>query len=127
MALFLGAFHSKKIPVSHFHMPNGKVHSGCTDPTGGHRAFGYCSCKQGYKRAVLGTTILPNGKRDFGPTDRNDQTGQRGPPSKLVPNIPVGQNGNVPYHFMYQPKFPEFLVEWKALSVLPCPPRFYCT
>ena len=46
----------------------------------------------GYKRAVLGTTILSNGKGHFGPTDRNDQTGQSGPPSKLVPNIPVGPN-----------------------------------
>ena len=28
----------------------------------------------GYKRAVLGTTILSNGKEHFGPTDQNDQT-----------------------------------------------------
>ena len=37
-----------------------------------HRAFGYCSCKQDKKRAVLETTILLNGKGYFGPTDRND-------------------------------------------------------
>ena len=54
----------------------------------------------GYKRAVLGTTILSNGKEYFGPTERNDQTGQRGPPSKLVPNIPVGPNRNGPFHLM---------------------------
>ena len=41
-------------------------------------------------------------------TNRNDQTGQSGPPSKLVPNIPVGPNRNGPFHFMYQQKFPEF-------------------
>ena len=35
-------------------------------------AFGYCSCKPGYERAVLRTTILSNGKGHFGPTDRND-------------------------------------------------------
>ena len=40
----------------------------------------------------------------FGPTDRNDQTGHSGPPSKLVPNIPVGPNRNGPFHLMYQPK-----------------------
>ena len=68
----------------------------------------------GYKRAVLGTTILSNGKEHFAPTDRNDQTGQRGPPSKLVPNIPLGPNRNGPFHLMYQPKLPEFWVEWKA-------------
>ena len=46
----------------------------------------------GYKRAVLGTTILSNGKGLFGPPDQNDQTSQSGPPSKLVPNIPVRPN-----------------------------------
>ena len=51
-------------------------------------------CKQDTKRAVLGTTILSNGKGHFGPTDRNDRTGQSGPPSKLVLNIPGGPNRN---------------------------------
>ena len=50
----------------------------------------------GFKRAVLGTTILSNGKGNFGPNDRNDQTSQSGPPSKLVPNIPVWPNRNGP-------------------------------
>ena len=58
--------------------------------------------------------ILANGKGYFGPTDRNDQTGHSGPPSKLVPNIPVGPNRNGPFHLMNQPEFPEFWVEWKA-------------
>ena len=49
----------------------------------------------GCHRAVQGTTILSNGKGHFGPTDRNDQKGQRGSPSKLVPNIPVEPNRNV--------------------------------
>ena len=49
-------------------------------------AFGYCSCKPVYKRAVLRTTFLSNAKGHFGPTDRNDQTGQSGSFSKLVPN-----------------------------------------
>ena len=44
-----------------------------------HHVCGYCSCKQD-------TTTLSKGKGHFGPTDRNDQTGQSGPPSKLVPN-----------------------------------------
>ena len=39
------------------------------------------------KIPVLGATFLSNGKKHLGPTDRNDQTGQSGPPSKLVPNI----------------------------------------
>ena len=75
------------------------------------------SCKQDRKERYWGQqfeTILANGKGHFGPTDRNDQTGHSGPPSKLVPNIPVGPNRNGPFHLMYQPKLPEFWVEWKA-------------
>ena len=59
-----------------------------------------------------------NGKGHFSPTDRDNRTGQSGPPSRLVPNIPIGPNRNGPFHsvvhLMYQPKFPEFWVEWKA-------------
>ena len=60
---------------------NGIAHSGCTDrpkPPGVWLLF----LLVGYKRAVLRTTILPSAKGHFGLTDRNDQTGQRGPPSK---------------------------------------------
>ena len=71
----------------------------------------------GYKRAVLGTTILANGKAHFGPTDRNDQTGHCGPPSKLV-----APNRNGPFHLLNQPKFPEFWVEWKAPPLFPVGP-----
>ena len=53
----------------------------------------------------LGLTILSNGKGHFRLTYRNDQIGQNGPPSNLVPNIPVGPNRNGPSHLMYQPKF----------------------
>ena len=56
----------------------------------------------GYKRAALGTTILSNGKGHFGRTDRDNRTGQSGPPSKLVPNIPVGINRNGPLHFTHR-------------------------
>ena len=77
----------------------------------------YLFLQAGYKRALLGTTILANGKGHFGLTDRNDQTGHCGPPSKLLPNIPVGPNRNGPFRLMNQPKFPEFWVEWKAPDV----------
>ena len=72
------------------------------------------SLKAGYRREVLGTN-LSNGKGNFGSTG---PTGQRGPPSKLVPNILVGPNRNGPLHLMYQPKLPEFWVEWKAPKVI---------
>ena len=57
----------------------------------------------------MGTTILTNGK---GHAVRTSE--MSGPPSKLFPNIPVGPNWNDPFHLVYQPKFPEFWVEWKA-------------
>ena len=50
---------------------------------------------------------MSNGKRHFGPTDRDSPTGQSEPPSKLLPNIQVGSNLNGPFYFMYQPKFRE--------------------
>ena len=68
--------------------------------------------------------------RHFGPTDRDNRTGQSGPPSKLVTNIPIRPNRNGPFHLIYQPKFPKFWVEWKApfeyriFSVLPPPAVF---
>ena len=63
--------------------------------------------------------------RHFGPTVRDNRTGQSGPPSKLVTNIPIRPNRNGPFHLIYQPKF---WVEWKEpfvyriFSVLAPPP-----
>ena len=45
-------------------------------------------------------------------------TGQRGPASKLVPNIPGGPNPNGLFHMMYQPKFPKFGVECKVPKMI---------
>ena len=102
-------FKISEIPLAQW---NGAFRLHRPDPS--HRAFGYCSYKQDTKKAILGTTILSNGRGHFGPTDRNDQTGQSWPPSKLVQNIPVGPNRNGPYHLVYQPKFREFWVERKV-------------
>ena len=73
--------------------------------------FGEFSCAIGI---CLRPSFLSNGKGHFGPIKRNYQTGQSGPPSWLVPNIPVWTNQNGPFHLMYQPQFPEFWIEWKA-------------
>ena len=95
LSVSMGAFHSTKITVwnvgNSTYQWNDTLRLHRPDPS--HRGFGYCLSKHaGYKRALLGTTILSIGKRHFGPTDRNELTGQSGPPSKLVPNIPVGPN-----------------------------------
>ena len=52
----------------------------------------------------MGQQFLSNAKRHFGPINQNDQNGQRGSPSTLVPNIPVKPNRDGPFHLMYQPK-----------------------
>ena len=80
-------------------MPNGMIHSSCTArPNPSHSMLLFL--KAGYKRAVLGTTILSNGEGHFGPTDQHDQTGQSGPPSELVRNFPVRPNWNGPFHLI---------------------------
>ena len=68
-------------------------------PDPSHRTFGYCSCKQDTKERDWGQQFCQM-ERDISvrPTDRNDQTGQSGPPSKLVQNIWVGPNQNGPFH-----------------------------
>ena len=59
------------------------------------------SCKQYRKERYWGQQFWQmHGKGHFGPTDRNDQNGHSGPPSKLVP-IPVGPNRNGPFHLSW--------------------------
>ena len=91
-------------------MPNGTVHLGCTVPT-----LATARLVIALVSRIEKAEQFCQMERDIsGRTDRNDQTGQRGPPSKLVPNIPVGPNRNGPFHSTYQPKILEFWVEWKA-------------
>lgn len=71
-------------------MANGTVHSSCTDSTQATARLIIVLFIARYQRAVFGDN-------NFGPSDRNDQTGQRGPPSKVVPNIPFGPNRNGPF------------------------------
>ena len=60
------------------------------------------SCKQYRKERYWGQQFWQmHGKGHFGPTDRNDQNGHSRPPSKLVPNIPVGPNRNGLFHLSW--------------------------
>ena len=89
LSVSMGASHSTKITVWNFgnstYQWNGTLRLHRPDPS--HRALGYCSCKQDTKERHWGQqfcqlekdiSVWPNG--------------QSGPPSKLVPNIPVGPN-----------------------------------
>ena len=85
---------------------NGTVHSGYTDPT------------QATARLVI---VLVSRGQQFCQMEGDISvrpTGQRRPPSKLVPNIPGGPNRNGLFHMMYQPKFPKFGVECKAPKMI---------
>ena len=94
-------------------MFNETVHSGYTDPTQATARLVIVLVSRIQKSGTRDNNFV-NGKGHFCSSDRNDQTGQRGPPSKLVPNMPVGPNRNGPFHLICQPKFLEFWVEWKA-------------
>ena len=87
-----------------FHVPNGTVHSGCTDPN------------QGTARLVivLVSRIQKSGTGDNNSvkSDRNHRIGDHllrcGPPSKVFPNIPVGPNRNSPFHLISNRNFRNF-------------------
>ena len=58
------------LKIRKFHVPNGTVHSGFTDPFQATGCLLFVPAASRIQRAVLGTTILSNG-RDFsvGPTE----------------------------------------------------------
>ena len=71
-----------------FYVPNGTVHSGCTDST---QATAQLLIVLANSIQTSGT-ILSNGKEHFSPTDQNELSGQSGSPSVAVPNIPPGRS-----------------------------------
>ena len=93
-------------------MPNGTVQSGCTGLTQATAHLVIVLVR--IQKSGTGYNNFVKWKGTFHPTDQDNQTGQSGPPSKLVPNIVVGPNRNGPFHSMYKLKFPEFWVEWEA-------------
>ena len=94
-----GAFHSTKIPVT--------VRYDCTDPT------------QATARLVI---VLVSRMQKRG-TGNNNFVKRKGTfrfdrPKCLDHWSWIRANRNGPFHLKYQPKFPEFGVEWKALYIL---------
>ena len=53
---------------------------------------------------------MSNEKGHFSPTNKDNWTSQSGPPSKVVPNIPVGPNQNGLFNFDFLPKFQNWKV-----------------
>ena len=82
-----------------------------------HRAFRYCSCKQDTKERYWGKQCCQMEKNiSVRPTEitRPVKVDHLQSWSRIFRS---GPNRNSPFHLMYQPKFPEFWVEWKAPRV----------
>ena len=90
-------------------MSNGKVHSGCTNPTEATVCLVIYFLKAEYFQMERDSLV---------PVNRNDWIGQNRSPSEVVPNIPVGPNRNCPFHLISYFNFRSlsFLTEWKALK-----------
>ena len=58
----------------------GTVHSSCIDPIQANARL-IIILEGGIQKSDTGTTILSNGKGNFGATNRNDRTGRSVPPS----------------------------------------------
>ena len=67
------------------------IHSGCTDPTQATACLVIVLVRR-IQKSGTGDNKFVNGTGHFGLTNKDNQTSQSGPPSKLVPNIPVGPN-----------------------------------
>ena len=105
-----GAFHSTKIPV--WNLGN------FTCPVERYGTFRLQNPTQATARLVI---VLVSRGQQFCQMERYlsvRPTGQRGPASKLVTNIPGGPNPNGLFHMMYQPKFPKFGVECKVPKMI---------
>ena len=86
---YYGRFGFKKnsaLKFRKFHVPNGTVHSDCTDPTQATARLVIVLVSRMQKRGV-GDNNFVKLKGTFRSDQRNDQAGKGGP-SKVVPNIP---------------------------------------
>ena len=77
------------LKIQKFHVPNGTVHSGFTDPFQATACLPIVPTASRIQKSGTGDTNFVKWKGLFGRTDRNEWTGQSEPPSKVVPNIPV--------------------------------------
>ena len=76
-------------------MPNGTVHSGCTEQTQlSHCMFGFVLESSRIRKTCTVDNNFVKWKGTFWSDSPNDQIDQNGPPLNLVPNIPVEPNRN---------------------------------
>ena len=82
------------LKIRKFHEPNRTVHSGFTDPFQAPGCLLTVPAASRIQKSGTGDKNFAKWKGLFGRTDPNEWTGQSEPPSKVVPNIPVGPNRN---------------------------------
>ena len=99
-----------RIEFRKLHVPNGTVHSGCTDPTQTTTRFVIVLVSR-IQKSGTGNNNFVKWKGTF---NRNDRTGQSGPPSKVIPNILVRQNRNGPFHLISYRNFQNFRLNRKC-------------
>ena len=72
------------LKIQKFHVPNGTVHSGFTDPFQATGCLLIVPTASRIQKSGTGDTNFVKWKGLFGRTDRNEWTGQSEPPSKVV-------------------------------------------
>ena len=111
------------LKIQKFHVPNGMVHSGFTDPFQATRCLLIVPAASRIQKSGTGDNNFVKWKGLFGRTDRNEWTGQSEPPSKVVPNIPVGPNrntGNRSLHLISNQKLRIFELNGKRPRKIGC-------
>ena len=101
-------------------MPNGTVHSGFTDPFQATACLLIVPTASRIQKSGTGDKHFVKWKGLFGRTDQNEWTGQSEPPSKMVPNIPVGRNRNGSFHLISEKKLRIFGLNGKRPRKIGC-------
>ena len=108
------------LKIRKFHVPNGTVHSGFTDPFQATGCLLIVPAASRIQKSGTGDNNFVKWKGLFGRTDRNEWTGQSEPPSKVVPNIPVGRNRNGSFHLISDQKLRIFGLNGKRPRKIGC-------
>ena len=103
-----------------FHVTNGTVHSGFRDPFQATVCLLIVPAASRIQKSGTGDNNFAKWKGIFGRTDPNEWTGQSEPPSKVVPNIPVGPNRNGSFHLISNQNLRIFGLNGKRLRKIGC-------
>ena len=89
-------------------MPNETVYSGSTDPSQGTAHLVSALVSRIQESSSWDNSFVKWNYRHSSSTERNDQTGQSGPLSKVILIISVEPNQNGPFHLISNQNFQNF-------------------